>query len=253
MSDGVLTRSVRDTAAFLREAEHVYRSLGLPPVGAVTHAGRKRLRIAVVTAAMGQEASPEVRALTLEAAALLEELGHTVVEGDPPPLRESFQDDFLLYWATLALFLLRNGRRLHGRSWDRTHHDPFTEGLARHAARNVHRLPLAITRLRRTSRISAAYFERYDVVLAPTLATETPRLGHLDPHLEYDEMLQRVLDWIAFTPWQNATGDPAISLPLTTTASGLPQGMMFGAGVGREATLLELAYELEEARPFARL
>ena len=61
------------------------------------------------------------------------------------------------------------------------------------------------------------------------------------------------MDWVAFTPLQNATGEPAISLPLETTAAGLPQGMMFGAGRGREALLLELAYELEEARPFARI
>ena len=60
-------------------------------------------------------------------------------------------------------------------------------------------------------------------------------------------MMERILDWVAFTPFQNATGDPAVSLPLATTAAGLPQGMMFGAGAGREATLLELAYELEEA------
>ena len=58
----------------------------------------------------------------------------------------------------------------------------------------------------------------------------------------------RILEWVAFTPYQNATGDPAISLPLATTADGLPQGMMFGAGAGREATLLELAYELEAGR-----
>ena len=62
-------------------------------------------------------------------------------------------------------------------------------------------------------------------------------------------MMDRIKDWVAFTPLQNATGDPAISLPLATTATGLPQGMMFGAGAGREATLIELAYELEEARP----
>ena len=65
--------------------------------------------------------------------------------------------------------------------------------------------------------------------------------------------MDRILDWVAFTPLQNATGDPAISLPLATTAGGLPQGMMFGAGAGREATLLELAYELEEAAPLARI
>ena len=65
--------------------------------------------------------------------------------------------------------------------------------------------------------------------------------------------MARTLDWISFTPMQNATGDPAISLPLTTTAGGLPMGMMFGAGAGREAMLLELAYELEEASPFASI
>jgi amidase len=253
VSDGVVTRSVRDTAAFYREAEKIYRNLALPPIGDLTRPGRNRLRISVVTAAMGQEASPEAVELTMKVAGLLEELGHTVVEGDVPPLDESFKDDFLLYWASLALFLLRNGRRLHGRSWDRTQHDAFTLGLARHATRNLHRLPRAISRLRRTRHLSADYYTKYDVVLAPTLGTETPLVGHLDPRQDFDEVLQRTLDWITFTPMQNATGDPAISLPLSATAGGLPLGMMFGAAAGREALLLELAYELEEAAPFASI
>ena len=58
---------------------------------------------------------------------------------------------------------------------------------------------------------------------------------------------------MAFTPYQNVTGQPAISLPLATTAAGLPQGMMFSAGAGREGRLIELAYELEEAAPFASI
>jgi amidase len=61
------------------------------------------------------------------------------------------------------------------------------------------------------------------------------------------------VDWVAFTPLQNVTGDPAVSLPLAESANGLPIGMMFSARLGREATLLELAYELEEASPFRRL
>jgi amidase len=253
VSDGVVTRSVRDTAAFFREAEKIYRNLALAPIGDITRPGRNRLRVSMITAAMGQEASPEVAELTLKVAGLLEELGHTVVEGDVPPLIPTFKEDFLLYWSSLALFLVRNGRRLHGRTWDRTQHDAFTLGLARHATRNLHRLPRAINRLRRTRHLSAEYFQKYDVVLAPTLAAETPKIGHLDPRQDFEEVMARTLDWIAFTPMQNATGDPAISLPLTATSGGLPLGMMFGAAAGREALLLELAYELEEASPFASI
>jgi amidase len=252
VSDGVLTRSVRDTAAFFREAEKVYRPLHLPPIGDLTRPARRRLRVAVHTSGIGRGASAEVTELTLKTAALLEELGH-VVEEAAPPVASTFADDFLLYWASTALFLVRTGRRTRGRSWDPTRHDNITTGLARHAQRNLHRLPLAIRRLRRSSRASRSFFETYDVALTPTLGTETPRVGHLDPTLEYDVVMDRVLDWVAFTPWQNATGDPAISLPLQMSAGGLPQGMMFGAGAGRETMLIELAYELEEARPFPRI
>ena len=63
-------------------------------------------------------------------------------------------------------------------------------------------------------------------------------------------MMDKLLDWVAFTPLQNATGEPAVSLPLATTAAGLPQGMMLGSGSGREDVLLGLSYELEEAAPW---
>ena len=65
--------------------------------------------------------------------------------------------------------------------------------------------------------------------------------------------MERLVDWAAFTPLQNATGDPAISLPLAESSTGLPVGMMLSTPRGHEARLLELAYELEEARPFARI
>ena len=65
--------------------------------------------------------------------------------------------------------------------------------------------------------------------------------------------MDRLVDWVAFTPLQNATGDPAISLPLAESSSGLPVGMMLSTLRGREARLLELAYELEEARPWPRI
>ncbi|MGV0804075.1 amidase family protein, partial [Mycolicibacterium elephantis] len=63
----------------------------------------------------------------------------------------------------------------------------------------------------------------------------------------------RLIDWVAYTPLQNASGEPAISLPLAESASGLPVGMMFAAPLGQEARLLRLAFELEEARPWPSL
>ena len=146
VANGVLSRSVRDTAAFLREAERVYRNPKLPPIGDVTHAGKQRLRIAVCTKSVLREASPEVRELTLKSAALLENLGHKVTEIDNPvPAR--FKDDFLLYWQFLAFAIVRGGRRMIGPSFDRTKLDNLTLGLERNAARNLYKLPVAIARL----------------------------------------------------------------------------------------------------------
>ena len=252
VSDGVVTRSVRDTAAFYREAERHYRNLALPPIGDLTRPVRRRLRVALNTSGVGRGADAQTRALTEQTARLLEDLGHTVTE-TKVPVGTSFADDFLLYWATLAQLMLTTGRALHGRTWDRTRHDNLTLGLARHARRNLHRLPGAVTRLKRAAAQAELFHEKYDVALTPTLATATPEVGHLDPTLDYDTIMDRLLDWVAFTPWQNITGAPAVSLPLAVTPSGLPQGMMFGAGLGQEALLIELAYELEEARPFARI
>ena len=252
ISDGVLTRSVRDTAAFLREAEKVYRDLSLPPVGDITRPGRQRLRIGVATSGVGRAATPEVAEQTLRTAVLLEELGHHVEEV-AAPAPASFADDFLLYWASLAAASLVGGRSQHGRTFDRTRLDELTHGLGEHVRRHLVRLPGAVARLRRTAGVSARFHERHDVLLTPTLATPTPLVGHLAPGLGYDTVIERLQEWVAFTPWQNATGDPAVSLPLATDAGGLPLGMMLSAGHGREALLLELALELEQARPFAHL
>jgi amidase len=252
VSDGVLTRSVRDTAAFFREAEKVFRALHLPPVGDISRPGRARLRIAMFTSSLGRDSTPEVADRTAKTAALLEELGHKV-EPIASPAPAQLRDDFLLYWSLLAFGIMVSGRRENGRTWDPSQLDNLTRGLARHARRNLHRVPGAIRRLRRSRGLSEAVYSSYDVVLTPTLAAPTPTIGYLDPTQDYDTVMDHLLEWVAFTPWQNVTGEPAISLPLATTAGGLPQGMMFGAATGREATLLELAYELEEAHPWARI
>lgn len=252
ISDGVLTRSVRDTAAFYREAEKVYRDPRLAPIGDITRPGRARLRVAVVTRGVGRDASPEVAELTLKTAALLESLGHRVEEIEPP-VPGFFADHFVLYWSMLAMMIVGTGRRTYGPTWDPQRLDNLTLGLARHCRRNLHKLPVAIATMGSSKHLAARHHATYDVTLTPTLATGTPRVGHLDPTADYEQVMDRLMEWVAFTPLQNATGEPAVSLPLATTAEGLPQGMMLGAGAGREARLLELALELEEAVPWARI
>jgi len=252
VANGVVSRSVRDTAAFLREAERVYRNPKLPAIGDVTSPGTQRLRIAFCTKSIMREVSQEMRELTVKTAALLEELGHTVTEIDNPvPYR--FKDEFLTYWSFLAFSVVRGGRQMFGPSFDRTKLDNLTLGLDRQAARSLHRVPLAIARLARSRRITQRLSGAYDVVLMPTLAEDTPPIGYLDPTASFDQIMDRLLEWVAFTPLQNATGDPAISLPLGESASGMPVGMMLSAVWGQESRLLELAYELEEARPWARI
>ncbi len=208
--------------------------------------------VAVHTGGAGRSADAETIAATWRTATLLEELGHHVEEV-PAPVPDSFPEDFLLYWATLAGALVAGGRRNHGRTFDRARLDPLTTGLARHAARSAHRIPGAIARLRRTAGQAERFHERWDVALTPTLASAAPPIGHLSPEPGFDQVMERLLDWVVFTPWQNATGAPAVSLPLATTAEGLPLGMMLAAAPGREALLLELSYELEQARPFPTL
>ncbi|MDT5189630.1 MAG: amidase, partial [Mycobacterium sp.] len=250
VANGVVTRSVRDTAAFYREAEKVWRNTRLAPIGDVTGPGRDRLRIAVFTKSVKRECSQEVRDVTLTTAALLEGMGHRVEHLGAPPVPQSFIDDFLLYWALLSLALVRGGKKRFGESFDRTRLDNLTLGLEKHAGRNLHHLPAAIARLATLRRRMLGQLRDYDVLLTPTLAEEPPRIGHLDPTADYDQIIDRLVDWVAFTPLQNVTGDPAISLPLGQSASGLPIGMMFSAQLGHDATLLELAYELEVASPF---
>jgi amidase len=251
--DGVVTRSVRDTAAFLRESERVYRNLKLPPVGDVTDPGRKRLRVALVTDSIGgRKTDDETTQAVLHTAGLLEELGHTIELVDAP-VTEAFEHDFLLYWSSLALAITRIGKRMFDPGYDRERNDNLTKGLARHAARNAWKLPLAITRLNRSHRTSRQFFSQHDLVLTPTLSLVTPELGWLNPAQSFETVMDRLLEWVSFTPLQNASGDPAISLPMGMSSRGLPIGIQLAAERGNDRRLLQVAYELEEAQPFARI
>jgi amidase len=256
IENGILTRSVRDTAAFYREAERLHHNQKLPAIGDVSAPGTARLRIAVCTEPVVGTCSSGVCEGTLKAAALLEELGHRVERLDAPMLPSSFADDFLSFWSYCAYFVMaqvRGSRYMGGPAVDCGKLDNLTLGLARRGGRKLYRMPVVVDRLARMRRVTAELFRSYDAVLTPTLSQETPRIGHLDPTADCQQIIDRLTEWVAFTPQCNVTGEPAISLPLAESENGMPVGMMLAADIGQEARLLELAYELEEVRPWRRI
>jgi amidase len=104
------------------------------------------------------------------------------------------------------------------------------------------------------SRSVGAFFHDYDVLITPTVATPPPQLGYLnqnDPSLDPLGWLDKVFTVVPFTPLFNATGQPAMSLPLAQSSDGLPIGVQFVARYGDEATLFRLAAQLEQALPWA--
>ena len=254
LSNGVVTRTVRDTAHVLAAAEEVRPAADLPRIGLVEGPSDRRLRIGLIADSVVGDTDDETRAAVQDTATLLEKLGHTVVDV-PLPVTEKFVSDFTHYWALLGFSEHHFGKRMIGREFDKTRTDPLTKFLARRFVRQAWRTPTAIRALKRSEAIYQQSFaaEGVDLVLSPVLGHTTPRLGHLSPTVEFPEMFDRLVRYAAFTPLHNATGAPAISLPLGSTSDGLPIGVHFSALHGDERTLLEIAYELEDARPFARI
>ena len=218
----------------------------------MTRPGR-RLRIGFFSdIGEGTPAHPECVAAVAAAAALCEELGHSV-ERVGVPYDDRFHEDFFLLWATMAFAITRFGKQLIHPEMDHTLVEPFTEGLTAYFRRNAAKAPAAILRLRRFGRQYAGSFDRFDVFMNPTVAMPPPELGFIGPEVEFETALERLKWFIPFTPVQNVSGTPAISLPLARSADGLPLGIQLAAAMGAERTLLELALELEEAAPWPSL
>ncbi len=252
--DGVVTRSVRDTAAYFAEAEARFRNPKLPAIGHVRAPLARPLRIgAVIDSPIGVAIDPATRATFEATIALLEELGHHVEPMDPP-VGADFAEDFIHYWSSLAWAVTVAGRALFDPSFDKHGLADITWGLGRRFRSRWRSTVGAMVRLRRSAQAQASVFDGIDAFLSPTIAHLPPPLGHLGTDLPFDVLFPRVEHWVGFTPLANATGAPAISLPLGHDAgTNLPVGMMFSAATGRERLLLELALALEEARPFASL
>lgn len=246
---GVLTRTVRDTVAFWDAMSRVAPRSSMPKMTPTAGAAKRKLRIGVSTALPRVTVDPEHVEAVNAVAKKLEALGHTV-EPVPHTIDEQFMDDFLSYWSVVAFLQSSTMKYVAQKGFNQALYDVWTSELVRrfHAARldNVK----ATLRLRKFHQRFLAQFNRVDVLLTPTLAQPPPVLGFLSPEVDSKAQFERLSQYVPFTPAYNASGAPAISLPLAQTKSGLPIGLQFGANMGNEATLLELAAELEVAMPW---
>jgi amidase len=167
---------------------------------------------------------------------------------------DRFADDFLRYWALLGGVLAFFGGRMMGTpDFDGSKVEVFTRGLGRLLLQQLERVPGALRRLKVSAQAPVPLADAYDVVLSPVLSHPAPRIGELGPDVPFRTHLARLVRYSCFTPLANITGAPALSLPIGRTSDGRPIGVQACADRGREATLLSLGYELEEALPWPRI
>ena len=264
--DGFLTKSMRDTATMLDAC--MGSDLGAPyaaPPMPMTHTAAisqppRRLRIALCdTTFTGTAIDREVRAAVLAAASLLESMGHHVT-----PARPAADVQMMMHaWTDIvaigtALSILSG---THGRAPTKDE----IEGVGRGAFAHTATLPptrylQAVGQIHSFGRQMAAFFapqsgDGFDILLSATMAEPPARIGRFD-HATEDYLAYRIgpAGIFAYSPFCaafNASGQPAASLPLGMSASGLPIGIHLAAAFGDDATLIALCAEIEQAAPWA--
>ena len=251
---GVVTRTMRDHAAFYAAAERHWRNPALPEIGLVEGTGKDRLRIGVISEAVeGVPVDGDTVATVRATAELCQSLGHEVEEIATPSWGE-LEPDLMVYWGALAFAMRFFGKQILHTEFDRSKLDDYTRGLGREFSRKFFRLPRAIKRLKKFAPTFEEIFEQHDLLLMPTLAHVAPPLGYLASDQPYQQLMDRFRKWIPFTPVHNIAGGPAISLPMgESKESGLPIGIQFCAATGQDRQLLEIGFEMEEAKPWARI
>jgi len=261
----VVARSVRDVAAVL---DAVHGAAPGDPYVAPPPARPYRdelaadpgaLRIGVATAsAAGIEVDPEVAPAALETASLLESLGHSVEErslGDAVVgSTEDFVDTFMTRWMAGQAATLSQLEPIAGRPIRAGDVEPLTWALAEEGrSRSAGQYLAAVSGHQLVSRIIASWYEQgLDLLLTPAVGEPPPPLGTYDD-AGPDPMaaMRRAWPVAAFSAIFNATGQPAISLPLHWTEDGLPVGAQLVAPLGREDILIRVAAQLEQAQPWA--
>lgn len=243
--------SVRDSAAFLDVTEQKQAGAPLPPTGFVQGPDARRLRIAFHTLnGYGDPAEPDVRAAVEETAKRCESLGHDVVEGMPRYRGAEFREHFLNVWMSIP-FAIRTDVEARGVD-PATVLEPVTLGMAAlYEAQPPGALERAATFFGEFQQSMDAFFQETDVLLSPVLRKAPVPLGTQGGTLPFEQVFPALVDYASYTPAWNAAGNPAMSVPLSWNEDGLPIGSQFVARVGGEATLLALAYELEQAHPWA--
>jgi amidase len=252
--EGALSRTVRDTAAYLSAGEDP--GTLLPKLGFVSGKSPTRLKIATMFDGMqGQAPHPDVRKAIVDAAELCRELGHTVGEAGPS-LDQAALSDAAQHVAAIdvanavdAIARARGIVRLE---------DGFESralGLRDQALRKGPfdgQIAAALPILKAGTAALDRFFQQWDILLSPVLRAPVFKIGMRDQakfsFRELDDMLH---DYVAYTSLHNICGTPAMSVPLHWDSNGMPLGSQFAARTGAEATLLALASELEETRPWA--
>ena len=255
-----VSRSVRDSAVLL-DATHG-PAPGDPycapaperPFAAEVGRSPGKLRIALqIQTFNGAETHPDCVSAAAAAAELCSELGHDVSEATLRVSTEQLAPATGAIVGANILSLLEDRAQVLGRPFAEGDLEPLTYVMAKRAeSAGAALYARSIRALHAAGRQVAAFLERYDVLLTPTMATPPLPLGgaltltHPDP----EEHLASLVRMIGFTQLFNASGNPAMSVPLHWNDAGLPIGVQFAARFGDEATLFRLAAQLEEARPW---
>lgn len=263
--DGVVSRTVRDTAAVFEYLTRIpnggsFITMG-PPRSSYLRAIERdppRLRIALSCGPWGRAAaiSPQITGRIQEVARLLERLGHQVEDVPDTEICDwpLMWDTYLQQWiGSRAAFLPLARDRGIGRQEMQTLVAPMTW---RHFIASERYDKFAMMRMmsgnNTLTRQWGAFMERYDALLTPTLAIRVP-VANGPYSLLRDEDLEdwtgRLTDACRFTMPANETGLPAISLPAGLDSDGLPIGAQFYGNFGNEQGLLALAAQIERASP----
>ncbi|MFT4585133.1 MAG: amidase [Gammaproteobacteria bacterium] len=260
LSEHVVTRTVLDNALMLDVTAGAdvgapfYPPPPLRPFAQEVGADLGRLRIAFSDQpVIATDVDPECRAAVREIAKLCEELGHDVVEAKPVAASDNFHKNFTTVWLGMVGWMIRDWERRTGRKAEQDLFERHTWKMySLDAKTHPSDFLMAVQDLQVYAREIAPFFDQYDVWLTPTLTRTAPPLGwfNFDPKNPH-QATERMEQYPRFTSLANVTGQPAISLPLCWSKSGLPIGIQFMGRYADEATLFRIASQMETARPWA--